>query len=313
MSSPRRPRTVTVVAWLVCRLAAIVTWLVPREIGYRLCDLAGSLTYLLAGQMRRAALANVSRVLGRPTTDAYVRLTARRCFQTSGRNFWDLCSLPHLRRQQLLERTAVDAAAWARLEQVVSERHGLIIVTAHLGAFDIASQLLTGLSVPFMPLTAQTTSSWLFLVVTQLRRSWGAVVEPVSPGTLRRLIGHLRRGGVVGLVADRDVYHTGRPVWLFGHRTTLPIGPVRIALETGAPVVAIFSPREGDRYRLELEEFPIQRTGDVEHDIDVNMAGLAALFERKLRIWPDQWVMFQRAWLDTAQDSGIHVGHLGLP
>jgi KDO2-lipid IV(A) lauroyltransferase len=293
--------------------ASIVTWLTPRRAGYWLTDRLAAVVYLAVGRYRRAVLANVSQVMGRPTSDPQVRAAARGCFRTSGRNFWDLCRLPHTRREWLVRHTGAASMMLPALQEALARRRGVIVVTAHLGAFDYVGQLLSLLPTPPLILTAQTTSGWLFQVVTWLRSSWGMTVEPVTPGALRRIVGHLRRGGLIGLVGDRDVFHNGRPVWICGRPTTLPVGSVRLALQTGASLLALFCPRDGDDYRLIVKEIAIERTGNLEHDLDRNLALLAAVLEEGLRAWPDQWVMFQRMWPDQPGADGIHVGELGIP
>lgn len=293
--------------------AGAVTWLIPRRAGYRLVDLLGDLVYLTIGSYRRAALANIGQLLGRPTTDPLVRAAARRCFRTSGRNFWDLCCLPHTRPEDLLGQFAIQPEAWATLQRALKRKRGVIVVTGHIGAFDYGGQLLSLLPTRPMILTAQTTSGWLFQAVTWLRSSLGMTVEPVTPGALRRIVGHLRRGGLVGLIGDRDILHNGRPVWICGRPTTLPVGAVRLALETGAALIAFFCPRDGDRYQFLVRELPVERTGDPTHDLDHNLATLAVVFEEAFRAWPDQWVMFQPMWPADPGAGGISVGELGIP
>jgi KDO2-lipid IV(A) lauroyltransferase len=293
--------------------ASLMTWVIPRRAGYRLVDLIAHLAYLGLGRYRRAALANVSQALGRPTSDPVVRAAARHCFRTSARNFWDLCRLPHTRSDWLLRQTTVEPEVWPSLRRALADGRGVIAVTGHVGAFDYASQLLALLPSRPMILTAQTTSGWLFQTVTWLRSSWGMTVEPVTPGALRRIVGHLRRGGLVGLVADRDVFRNGRQVWICGRPTTLPVGPVRLALETGAALMAVFCPREGERYRFIVREIPVERTGDAARDLERNLATLAGVIEEAIRAWPDQWVMFQEMWPARAGSDGFNVGELGIP
>lgn len=276
--------------------AALVTLLVPRRFGYHLMDLGGALSYFCLRRYRQAVLANVSRVLGLPTSDPRVRRAARLAFQTSARNFWDLCSLPHTRPNRLLQRIDMAPHGWMTLQEVVRRGRGVILVTGHLGAFDYAGQLVLLVQTrPLIP-TAQTTTGRIFHAVTWLRRSWGALVEPATAGMLRRMITYLRQGGVVGLISDRDITLTGRPVCFFGETTTLPVGSIRLALETGAALVTFFCPRVGDRYHLFVEEVLLERTGHREQDLDQNLKRLAAVLERYIRAWPEQWVLFERIW-----------------
>jgi KDO2-lipid IV(A) lauroyltransferase len=299
-SSSRSRRTGNARGRWLALIAAVFTWLIPRPVGYWLVDRLAGLAYRAAGRYRRAVLANVSQVLGRPADDPRVRAAARRCFETSARNFWDLCCLPHTHPGGLLRRTRIDPAGWAVLRAALARGRGVVVVTGHLGSFDSVGQLLTLLPSRPMILTAQTTAGWLFDAVTWLRASWGASVETPSPGSLRRILAHLRSGGLIGLVTDRDVERTGRPVWFFGRPATLPVGAARMALETGAALLAVFCPRAGEVYHLLVEEVPVARTGDAGRDLEATLAGIVAVLERFISTWPDQWVLFDHVWLDEA-------------
>jgi KDO2-lipid IV(A) lauroyltransferase len=158
--------------------AAGLTRLVSRRLGYRLVDGLAVLAYLCIGRYRRAVLSNVSQVLGRPTSDRRVRAAALGCFKTSARNFWDLCCLPHTRPGWLVQRTMWTPDEWAILLDAVKRGRGVVVVTAHLGAFDYVGQLLTLLPTAPLILTVQTTAGWAFETVTWLRSSWGGHVEP---------------------------------------------------------------------------------------------------------------------------------------
>jgi KDO2-lipid IV(A) lauroyltransferase len=294
---------------LIATLASLGTWLLPRWLGYRLVDLVATITFAASRRYRHAATANISQVLGLPESDARVRRAAFQCFLTSGRNFWDLCSLPHTSPTRMLRRVDVDPEVWPLLVQAVAAGKGTVVVTGHLGAFDFGGQLLALLPTrPLIP-TVRTTSDWLFQTVTWLRSSWGSQVEPASAGSLRRIVTHLRRGGLVAFVADRDMQRNGRPVCFFGRQTTLPVGSVRLAMDHGAPLIAVFVPRVGNRYRFEARAVPLVCTSDPEQDLAANLATLAGVFEDAIRARPDQWVIFEPLWPDATGATMVNGRH----
>jgi hypothetical protein len=123
----------------------------------------------------------------------------------------------------------------------------------------------------------------------------------------------LKRGELIGIVADRDFFQNGKAVTFFGRRTTLPPGPIRIARDAGAPIVPTFARREGDGYYMEVEEpFMVPKTDNVEADVQKGLERLVAVFERHLRAAPDQWVMFQRVWTEAPQQR-VRVFPVGSP
>src|SRR5256885_16010492 len=99
----------------------------------------------------------------------------------------------------------------------------------------------------------------LFEWFAAVRERNGVKILPASPGaqTLRGLLRVLNEGGIVALVADRDLSRRGGWVEYFGERTTAPAGPPRLAARTGArpPPVAFYQGAPG-RYPCELAEIP---------------------------------------------------------
>lgn len=301
------------IAVLLARAVSRFFWLFSRRTLYRVADTGGLCFYYLFPTYRNNVISNLRHVLGDEATDAEVRRMARSVFRTSARNFADLMRVPHLSRERFLDSVRTPPETLDRLEAAAESGKGAILVTAHYGAFDYVGQIIWLEGYSLTLLTARTVPEFIDAAVSYLRGSRGARLEPATPGGLRRIISALRRGELIGLVADRDFFQNGKPVCFFGKETTLPPGPVRIARETGAPIMPTFARREGDGYYLEVEDpFPVPKTDDVELDIRNGLNRLVAVFERHLRAAPEQWVMFQRVWTE-APPQAVRVFPVGSP
>lgn len=300
MESRRTGRRPSLKARLAVRLATAlgrIGELLPVATGYWLSDRGGDLIYTFSPKYRRNVRANLSHVTGRPETDPEVRRLARRVFHYSARNFFDLMRVSHLTDDDL--RTAVIGSkeSWSRLDRVRDAGKGAIVVSAHFGAFDYTGQAIFTNGYAIIPLTTRTVPEPVYQVVTLLRQSHGLVVEEANSRGVRRVLAAVRRGEFAGLLADRDFFHNGIPVEFFGATTTLPPGPARIARDTGASIVLVFTKRLSKGYVLTVEEpFSVERTGDAERDIQLAMARIVRIFEHQIRENPEQWVMFQRVW-----------------
>jgi KDO2-lipid IV(A) lauroyltransferase len=121
----------------------------------------------------------------------------------------------------------------------------------------------------------------------------------------RELRAALRRGELVGLVADRDITGGGIPVDFFGARASLPVGPGLLAIETGARVfVASVRRAERGRYRGRIEAVPVPLAGTRRERLTGFLAAEADAFERAISFAPEQWwALFQPIWPDLVADG----------
>ncbi len=309
------PRGLTTKQWLsrnLAEFASLVTTTVPLGIGYWFADRFADLFYRFSPGYRGNVIDNLRRVLGDDADLDLLRAKARQTFRYSARNFYDLMRVRRL-PAAALERSVQVIGSWEPVERAIGRGKGVIFVTGHLGAFDFAGQMIPLRGYHSVLVTVRTVSEFIHEGVTYLRASKGFDLEEATPGGLRRLMRALRQGGTIGLATDRDFVRNGVPVRFFGHETTLPAGAVRLALETGAPIVVMISRRHRHRHTFTLEEpFWVEKSGDLDADIRRGLERVVGRLEQHIRVAPEQWVMFQRVW-PAAPPPPIAVFPVGSP
>jgi KDO2-lipid IV(A) lauroyltransferase len=114
----------------------------------------------------------------------------------------------------------------------------------------------------------------------------------------RELLRQLRRGGVIGVVADQDVEKLeGVFVDYFGRPSHTPVAPVKLAQLTQAPVLMGALIRKGHRYEVVFDPEPLRVPKGAD---DGEIARSTEVWSKRLEGWirryPDQWVWMHDRW-----------------
>lgn len=189
---------------------------------------------------------------------------------------------------------------------------GVILALPHMANWDLAGAwVTTKLETPFATVAERLKPETLYDRFVAYREGLGMEVLPHTGGSaFGTLARRLRDGGLVCLVADRDLSSSGVEVDFFGARARMPAGPALLAQQTGAlllpvtlwyddtPVMQgtvhepVVVPKEGDR---------AQRTAAMTQALaDAFAAGIAA--------HPQDWHMLQRLWLDDLRPRPARDG-----
>ncbi|MEX0710169.1 MAG: hypothetical protein WD116_03085 [Chloroflexota bacterium] len=276
-----------------------VARLLPRGAAYGLATLAGRAWYQLAPRRRALVTANLARVSaasGRPTQGPALSRLVRRAFVEHARYYLELLRVPHYSTERIGGMVSVDD--WHRWQAVF--REGAVVATLHLGNFEPFGSYLSahGLHAVVPVEEIEPRALYEFMLA---RRGGGRGVEMVPLSRARRpMVEALRRGGMVGLAADRDLGGGGLPVELFGHPASLPTGPAGLALMTGRPLVAAACWRMGpERFHARGWLIEVESSGDRQADMAAMTHALARRFEEAISAAPEQWFgCFQPIWPD---------------
>ncbi|MFJ4618796.1 phosphatidylinositol mannoside acyltransferase [Streptomyces sp. NPDC088812] len=178
---------------------------------------------------------------------------------------------------------------------------GVVLALPHLANWDLAGAwVTTELKIPFTTVAERLKPETLYDRFVAYREGLGMEVLPHSGGTaFGTLARRLRDGGLVCLVADRDLSASGVEVDFFGDTARMPAGPALLAQQTGALLLPV---------TLWYDDSPVMR-GRIHPPIEVPEAGnraektsvmtqaLANAFATGIADHPEDWHMLQRLWL----------------
>jgi len=129
----------------------------------------------------------------------------------------------------------------APFHEALDTGRGLIIALSHSGNWDAAGVWLIetlrrrGLDPVFTTVGQRLRPESVYLRFVAHRVALG--FDMVEEGAYRALLRRLRGGGVVCVLADRDVLGASLDVTLLGEPARLPSGPARLAALTGATLL----------------------------------------------------------------------------
>ncbi|KUM71807.1 phosphatidylinositol mannoside acyltransferase [Streptomyces griseorubiginosus] len=178
---------------------------------------------------------------------------------------------------------------------------GVILALPHMANWDLAGAwVTTKLETPFTTVAERLKPETLYDRFVAYREGLGMEVLPHSGGTaFGTLARRLRDGGLVCLVAERDLSSSGVEVRFFGEATRIPAGPALLAQQTGAlllPVTLWYddSPVMQGRVHPPVE---VPESGTRAEKTSVMAQALADAFATGIADHPEDWHMLQRLWL----------------
>jgi lauroyl/myristoyl acyltransferase len=247
--------------------------------------------------IRRAVAANLEAVLGRC---GFWRRQGRiyRLFFTFA---W--CLTERYERLRTDHPFIVDLPARDLWEQLAASDKGFILLTAHLGNWEVGSNLpATEASRAVHVVREAETDPRAQRYIASLLANAGVHYQThyaEDPQLGVELLEALRRGEIVALQGDRPrALGKTAEAKLFGRPFPLPVGPVALARAAGVPIVPAFVVRCGRRhYRCELRPpITVASTDDRQRDLDHGLSAFATEVEAAIARSPFQWFCFRRVW-----------------
>src|SRR5262245_24709136 len=214
----------------------------------------GWLSYGLSPSYRRRFQSNVERAGIAPAA-------ARPAIAHTGRMVTELPFLWLRPQDQTLgDRVRWDGADW--VDSALNNGRGLVVLTPHLGCFEVCAQAYAerfGHRQPMTALYRPSRTAWLRELEETARNRPGLLTAPASLAGVRQMLRALRQGQTVGLLPDQ-VPPQGMGVWapFFGHPAYTMTLAARLLLQTGAASVLMACERlpHGQGYALHVSPGP---------------------------------------------------------
>lgn len=264
----------------------------PRDMVQEMAGAIGLFGYRFAQKGREAALENLGRITG--LQGAMLEELCRQNFAQFLRMMADYfyCSVAPADDIRALVET------WQGFVHIAAARErgkGGILVTAHLGNWELGGIILALAGVPLTVVTLQEPTSELTEWREAGRRRLGIKTIAIGsdPFSFVGIVSALRRNEFVAMLVDRPYGDSSVPVQFFGAETQFSSAPSLLHGHTGAAVIPAFVlQKPGGRYVSVLEP-PVPMSTE---SPESNAQKIAAVFEAVVRRYPDQWFNYVPIW-----------------
>lgn len=258
----------------------------------------GPIAWLLApflGRARRALIAHQRLIVGRrgPVTEYFAAVSA-------------LTQYAHCLTEALGASRAdarppeVEVRGGDALTEVLGDKRGLLVCTAHVGPWEgAAAALAARTDRPVLLVMAEERDPEAARFEDEMRQERGLAVVRLGQQPLAALpiLEHLQAGGIAAVQIDRPSPGGATMlVDLFDRPTPFPEGPFRLALSAGVPLLPVFAARLGYGRRLVVIGRPVwpaaAQAGSRRERALLLARQVAQELEAHLRAFPTQWFHF---------------------
>jgi lauroyl/myristoyl acyltransferase len=284
------------VAYLPFRLGAAVFGLLPERTVRWLGRSAGRMANARKSANRPLLLSHMRRALGADASDADIDAAVKGMYLSYGRYWAETFWFRPKRKAQILgEVTRVN---FGPVHEAQAAGKGIVFALPHVGNWEIAGVVAGDMGLRLMAVAEHLPNQRITDWFLDVRNKFGIdVVLTTDPARRSKMVRHLKSGGSLALLSDRDVTGRGVMAPFFGEETSLPSGPVALAEITKSvliPVVVYFT---DDGYIIEIAEpIVLPREGTRQERLDTGAVLVAEAMERFIVKHPDQWHLFQPNW-----------------
>ncbi len=278
------------------RFMIFISRLMPRSAWLALCGSLGYGAYYIASDSRKKTLRHLTWAFGHEKNPEQLKQMSREVFVMLGKNAGDILrAYPITKEEELHQFLKVNGVEY--LKEAYSRKKGVIFLTAHIGAFELAVTEVAFLGMrPLVVGTPLKDKRLNNLLWAQRSKIGSAAIERGKESI--RLLKNLMSGGTMGILIDQDTRVKSVFVDFFGKPCATPVGAAVLALKTGAAVVPTFVHLREDGLQ-ELNFYPeitVNNTGNETEDIFINTQVFSLAIESEIRKYPTQWVWMHERW-----------------
>lgn len=273
--------------------AALMT--LPEDLSLRLGSSIGWLAGVVFRIRRNEVDNNLERAFpGR--TQVWRSEIARRSYMHFGREAAFFFRMSRWSSEEISAR--VKMLGFAPLRDAAERDRGVVLLTAHLGNWEVAGASIVASGIPIDVVGKRMTNRRVGADIFEMRERVGMRMIDVADAP-KAVLRSLGSGRLVALLGDQNAGRSGVFVRFFGLDASTSRGSAIFALRGDVPVFvgfAIRQPGRAQRYVIEAFQLDFERTGDFKVDTRSILTAYHRVLEKAIVSAPDQYFWHHKRW-----------------
>lgn len=283
------------VNYYLYRVGQAIALSLPLKCGYWFAQIFSDIRYIFARKDRAVVTENLKAIFPDKNEKEIGRIRIR-LFRNFAKYLVDFFRFEKINQGYIKKFIRFENLDY--LHDAVSSGKGVILLTAHLGNWELGGAVIAQSGYPLWAVALPHAQRKVNDFFNFQRERKNVHVIPIGEAP-KKSLQVLKKKAMVALVGDRNFNGGGIAVNFFDKETFFPEGPAVFSRRTGAIILPGFMVRNPDdtltlRFEKALQMRP---SGAVDADLRSIISSYAAIFERYIRSYPDQWYMFKKFWV----------------
>ena len=273
----------------------------PLPLSYFIARRIAELRYIFLPSLRRTMRKNMEVVLkyraktyGEKFDYSLLNKKVKQTYYYFAKYMVDFFNLPRWDRKDVEKRVKVENISY--LDEALSYGKGVIVLTAHLGNWELAGVATSLLGYKVNAIAIPYRSPSITRIYKKRREEKGVKVILTGENP-KQILKVLKSNEIIAILGDRVFTEKGMEVEFMGRKTHLPRGPATLAVKTGAKFLSGFLVMEGNSYRLYFGKI-IEPPEDMDEEEKISYLAEkgAREIEKNILLYPEQWLNFSSMW-----------------
>lgn len=183
---------------------------------------------------------------------------------------------------------------------MVRDGRGMVAYTGHCGNWEWLACCVASYGISLTVLQRERDEAEINQFITETRARFGiGTIDRGSTSAARAMLRALKNAGALAFLNDQNIRAESAKVPFFGRPALTPIGPARLAIRAGVPLVGIFIERGDDGRQHIVFDEPIETSRD--DDPIALTTRMTARIEAQIRRAPEQWVWMHERWRERPE------------